>query len=64
MDAPALLITTHPSAALRRDAAAANVEIVEKPLLGDVLAAKVRALSAKHNAGGRGFAAAPTSPED
>lgn len=46
IDAPALLITTHPSAELRREATAANVEIVEKPLLGDVLAAKVRALSA------------------
>jgi FixJ family two-component response regulator len=62
--APALLITTHPNAALRREAAAAHVEIVEKPLLGDVLAAKVRALSAKHSSGGHSLAPAPTSPEE
>jgi two-component system, LuxR family, response regulator FixJ len=43
--APALLITTNPTAQLHRDAAAAEIEIVEKPLLGDVLAAKVRALA-------------------
>lgn len=54
VDAPALLITTHPSAELKRQAAAANVEIVEKPLLGDVLAAKVRTLSAHPIGGGDG----------
>jgi FixJ family two-component response regulator len=43
--APALLITSNPTAQLHRDAAAAEIEIVEKPLLGDVLAAKVRALA-------------------
>lgn len=60
--APALLITTHPTAQLRRDAAAAHIEIVEKPLLGDVLAAKVRALA--HTAGGgHGIAPAPSSTE-
>ena len=39
---PALLITTHPTAQLRRRASAAGVDIVEKPLLagtlGDALA--------------------------
>jgi len=39
--APALLITTHPSAETRRRALAAGVEIVEKPLLDDALARKV-----------------------
>jgi two-component system response regulator FixJ len=43
--APALLITTNPTADLRRDAAAAKIEIVEKPLLGGLLAAKVGALT-------------------
>jgi FixJ family two-component response regulator len=41
--APVLLITTQPSAATRARAMAGGVEIVEKPLLGDVLASKVRA---------------------
>lgn len=58
--APALLITTHPTAQIHRDAAAAHVEIVEKPLLGDVLAAKVRALT-RHATGGHGLAPAPLS---
>jgi two-component system response regulator FixJ len=35
--APAILITTNPSPALRARAAAANVPIVEKPLLGNTL---------------------------
>lgn len=38
---PALLITTHPAASLRRRAAAADVEIVEKPLLSDALSRSV-----------------------
>ncbi len=60
--APALLVTTQPTAQLRRDAAAAKVEIVEKPLLGDVLAAKVRALA--HLPGsGHGHAPAPNGPD-
>lgn len=58
--APALLITTHPTTQLRRDAAAAHIEIVEKPLLGDVLAAKVRALT-RNATGGHGLARAPSS---
>lgn len=40
--APAILITSNPTAALRREARAAGVEIVEKPLLDGVLASKVR----------------------
>jgi len=35
---PAILITTQPTSALRRQAAAAKVDIVEKPLLGNALA--------------------------
>jgi two-component system, LuxR family, response regulator FixJ len=53
--APALLITTNPTPQLHRDAATAKIEIVEKPLLGDVLAAKVRAL-ARMPGGGQEFA--------
>jgi FixJ family two-component response regulator len=34
---PAILITSHPPAGVRRRAAAAGVPIVEKPLLGDAL---------------------------
>ena len=34
---PAVLITSHPSQNLRRRASAANVPIVEKPLLGNAL---------------------------
>jgi two-component system, LuxR family, response regulator FixJ len=60
--APALLITTHPTVQLRGDAAAADIEIVEKPLLGDVLAAKVRAL-ARHATGGHGLAPTPYSED-
>lgn len=39
--APAILITSNPPAAVRREARAAGVEIVEKPLLDGVLARKV-----------------------
>jgi two-component system, LuxR family, response regulator FixJ len=60
--APALLITTHPTAQLRREAAAAEIEIVEKPLLGDVLAAKVRTL-ARIGGGGHGHAPAPNDQD-
>jgi len=42
VSAPAILITTNPPPAVRREASAAGVEIVEKPLLGNILAAKVR----------------------
>ena len=40
---PAILITTHPSAAVRRRAASAGVRLVEKPLLGDALFQGIRA---------------------
>lgn len=40
--APAILITSNPPAAVRREARAAGVEIVEKPLLDGVLASRVR----------------------
>ncbi len=43
---PAILITTHPAAELRRKARAADVEIVEKPLLCDALLRSVRTLVA------------------
>lgn len=41
--APAILITTHPTPFMVRRAAAAAIDIVEKPLIGDTLAATVRA---------------------
>jgi two-component system, LuxR family, response regulator FixJ len=40
---PAILITSNPTYLTRRRAAAAGVEIVEKPLLGDRLSKMVRA---------------------
>ncbi len=43
VDLPAILITTHPSAAVRKRAAEGGVEIIEKPLLGDGLAQAVQA---------------------
>jgi two-component system response regulator FixJ len=39
---PAILVTSHPSAALSARAAIANVPIVEKPLLGNALLDRVR----------------------
>jgi two-component system, LuxR family, response regulator FixJ len=44
--APALLITTHPSRDLCARAREAGVEIIEKPLLDEVLTNKVRELLA------------------
>jgi FixJ family two-component response regulator len=49
--APAILITTHPPTSLRKAAESAGVEIVEKPLLGRVLADKVRQAVARHRGG-------------
>jgi FixJ family two-component response regulator len=40
--APAILITSHPTAELARRAAGANVPIVEKPLLGNALMERIR----------------------
>ncbi len=47
---PAILITTRPAAITRRRAAAAGVEIVEKPLLGGALARMVCAAFARDGA--------------
>ena len=44
VELPAILITSHPSPRLRKNAAAAHTPIIEKPLLGDAL------LDAIHNA--------------
>ena len=40
---PAILITTHPSAAVRARAAASGTVLIEKPLLGEALFQEVRA---------------------
>jgi two-component system, LuxR family, response regulator FixJ len=40
---PAILITTHPSAAVRERAAASGTALIEKPLLGDALFQEIRA---------------------
>lgn len=37
VEAPAILITTHPSSAVRERAAVSGAALVEKPLLGDAL---------------------------
>lgn len=39
---PAILITTHPSAAVRERAAISGTVLIEKPLLGDALFQEVR----------------------
>ena len=44
LTAPGILITTHPSRETRARAFAAGVEVIEKPLLDDQLALKVREL--------------------
>jgi FixJ family two-component response regulator len=43
VDSPAILITSDPPARLRREAAAAGLTLVEKPLLGNGLAEAIRA---------------------
>lgn len=40
---PIILITTHPNRLLRQSAAAEGIEIVEKPLLGNLLSERIRA---------------------
>jgi len=47
--APAILITSYPSAALRERAAKAGVAIVEKPFLGTTLVDRIRDLSSHRN---------------
>jgi two-component system response regulator FixJ len=42
--APAILITTHPSAAVRERASAACTALIEKPLLGDALFQEIRSV--------------------
>jgi two-component system, LuxR family, response regulator FixJ len=42
VSAPAILITSYPTAELARRAAGANVPIVEKPLLGNSLMERIR----------------------
>jgi len=46
---PAILITSHPTTALRRRAAAATAPIVEKPLLGDALTNAIRSILGGHS---------------
>ena len=43
VSAPAILITTHPSAAVRQRAAAASMVLIEKPLLGEALFQEIHA---------------------
>jgi two-component system, LuxR family, response regulator FixJ len=49
ISAPAILITSHPNASLRKRAAEANVSIVEKPLLGNALVDRIRASLVPNN---------------
>ena len=44
---PVLLITSYPSAALRKQAAVAGVQIVEKPLFGNLLLDAIRGALAR-----------------
>lgn len=43
ISAPAILITTHPNAAVRQRAARSRTVLIEKPLLGDTLFQEIRA---------------------
>lgn len=47
ISAPAILITTHPSPAVRERATHSGMALVEKPLLGDTLSAEIRAAFAR-----------------
>lgn len=49
VDAPAMLITSHPSAILRARAASAGAPIIEKPLMGDAIVRTVNALVSARN---------------
>ena len=51
VSAPAILITSHPTAELARRAAGANVPIVEKPLLGNSLMERIRDACAQTGTG-------------
>lgn len=45
---PAILITTNPSAAVRKRAATSGIALIEKPLLGDALFQEVRSALGAH----------------
>jgi FixJ family two-component response regulator len=49
ISAPAILITSHPSAFVRKRAAEACVPIIEKPLLGNALVDRIRDVFASGN---------------
>jgi len=51
ISAPAILITSHPTAELARRAAGVNVPIVEKPLLGNALMERIRDACAQTGSG-------------
>jgi FixJ family two-component response regulator len=48
VDLPAILITTHPNAAVRDRAARAGVPLIEKPLLNDTLFQGIRTALGRH----------------
>jgi two-component system, LuxR family, response regulator FixJ len=48
IDLPAILITTHPNAAVRDRAARAGVPLIEKPLLNDMLFQGIRTALGRH----------------
>ena len=48
VELPAILITTHPNAAVRDRAARAGVPLIEKPLLNDMLFQGIRTALARH----------------
>jgi len=48
IDLPAILITTHPSAAVRDRAARAGVPLIEKALLNDMLFQGIRTALERH----------------
>jgi two-component system C4-dicarboxylate transport response regulator DctD len=50
IDAPAIVITSNPSRRLREQVAEAGAHLVEKPLLGDALAAMVRTITVRRQA--------------
>lgn len=52
---PALLITSNPSLALRQQASAAGVQVVEKPLLGDTLVEGIHSALTNHAKIGNGL---------
>ena len=49
ISAPVILVTTNPNAMVKERAKQANIRIVEKPLLGNVLVENIRAACEGHN---------------